>query len=738
MLKKLGKLDLVVLVFAALSILSLILFSSSTFRFFLWVTVFLLALKPVALVNPYRKEIYSKLGKLDAAILSLSLMALFSYFFFSRGLFKFFLWLAILLAVIRLLGIVRRRLLWKIRNRLIIASLFFIVTPIVLITVFFYLIANIVVYQYNSAIFGNLLRNDIQSYGEFADYCLELADTGRILEEVGRFRRRRAPFMNLVFYQEREGKLEPFFVYPDDFAAKVPDVNGVGSGFREGFLKAGGALYHGVQRRRGPFAAVILETMNQELFDAMPPIGDFKVMFMGAGGSVMGRSDGRGVTVNLEGDQGLAFEKYHFPFPFTFRFWDFDELKGGKPVLKFNMFLLINDYSKIMQKLRTSDRPSILEREIRALVKEIQAGGDPAALLNKSQRLDEMQKELQLLRQTDSQAGVFPIAILVRFMLGLFGFFIIVSFFIGYRMIRVITRSVNELTKATEKIRRGDFSYRIRLKSREQMQFLAESFNDMASGIGRLLSEEKEKQRLEEELRIARGIQLKLLPPDHFACPEFDIAAVNIPATEIAGDYFDYFHQPGSYLSVLVADVSGKGAKAAFYMAELKGIMNCLQKSGREPAAILNECNLSLQNSFEKVTFITINLVRFDLQARELIFSRSGHTPALFYRAGTGECLELAPRGMALGLTNFSQEGIEELRLPYGSGDILFFFSDGLSEIMDAQNRMLGVGELRRLLREFAPLPALEIKERLLARAIEFSEGQSNADDLTFVVMKVR
>ena len=172
----------------------------------------------------------------------------------------------------------------------------------------------------------------------------------------------------------------------------------------------------------------------------------------------------------------------------------------------------------------------------------------------------------------------------------------------------------------------------------------------MASGIGRLLTEEKEKQRLEEELRIARGIQLKLLPPDHFACPEFDIAAVNIPATEIAGDYFDYFHSPGSFLSVLVADVSGKGAQAAFYMAELKGIMNCLQKTGKEPAAILNECNLSLQNSFEKVTFITINLVRFDLQNRNLIFSRSGHTPALFYQVKTGGCLELSPRGMALGL----------------------------------------------------------------------------------------
>ena len=680
----------------------------------------------------------SKLRKLDLAIILLASWTVVSLIFFQRSTFSFFLWLTIILGVVRLLGIIRRRLLWKIRNRLIISALFFIVTPVVLITVFYYLITNIVIYQYNTAIFENLLQNDIKGFGESAVYYLGLADEERIVQEVERFRRRRPRFLNLAFFKEKDGRLEPFFTYPEDLSLKVLDPNGALASFKSGFLKAGGVLYHGVQHRQNGYAALILETLDQGTFDAMPPIGDFKVMFMGAGGNAVSSTSTKEMTVRLDTSDSAAFEKYHFPFPFTFRYWDFDELKEGKPVLKFNMFLLINDYSKILQKLKTSDRSSILQARIKSLEKEIQAGGEQTALLTRSRQLDELQKELQIMRKSESQASVFPISTLVRFMLALFGFFIIVSFFIGFRMVRVITRAVNELTKGTEKIRRGDFSYRIRIKSREQMHFLAESFNDMSSGIGRLLTEEKEKQRLEEELRIARGIQLKLLPPDHFACPEFDIAAVNIPATEIAGDYFDYFHSPGTFLSVLVADVSGKGAQAAFYMAELKGIMNCLQKTGREPAAILNECNLSLQNSFEKVTFITINLVRFDLQHKTLIFSRSGHTPALFYQVKTGECLELSPRGMALGLNNFTQEGIEELRLPYASGDILFFFSDGLSEIMDDEEKMLGVSELKKILVDHAGLSALDIKEKLLARAIEFSAGQANADDLTFVVMKVR
>lgn len=680
----------------------------------------------------------TKLRKLDLAIILSAAAAVLTYFFFKPATFQLFLWLTIILGAFRLLGIIRRRLLWKIRNRLIISSLFFIVTPIVLITVFFILIINLIIYQYNSAIFDNLMQNEIKGFEESCGYYLGLADEARIVLEVQRFKSRKPPFLNLAFFKEKGGRFEPFFSYPENLSLKTFDPNGPLAKFQSGYLKIGGVLYHGVQQQRHGYAALIFETLNQEFFDDMPPIGDFKVLFMGAGGNAVSSSSSQEMSARLNDKNFAGFEKYHFPFPFTFRFWDFDELKNGQPALKFNMFLLINDYSKILQKLKTSDRAGLLRAQAKALEKEIIRGGEQALLMSKSQQLDELRKELQVLEKSDSQSSVFPIAVLVRFMLALFGFFIIVSFFIGLRMVRVLTRAVNELTKGTEKIRRGDFSYRIRIKSREQMHFLAESFNDMASGIGRLLSEEKEKQRLEEELRIARGIQLKLLPADHFACPEFDIAAVNIPATEIAGDYFDYFHCPGEFLSVLVADVSGKGAQAAFYMAELKGIMNCLQKTGKKPAAILSECNVSLQDSFEKVTFITINLVRFDLQSKHLIFSRSGHTPALFYQNGKRACLELLPRGMALGLNNFTEGGIEELRLPYHSGDILFFFSDGLSEIMNEDEKMLGVGELKNMLVEYAALSALEIKEKVLARAIAFAAGQANADDLTFVVMKVR
>jgi len=349
----------------------------------------------------------TKLRKLDLAIILSAAAAVVAYFFLQAGTFQFFLWLTAILGLVRLLGIIRRRLLWKIRNRLIISSLFFIVTPIVLITVFFYLIINIIIYQYNTAIFDNMMINEIRTFQESGDYYLGLADEARITLEVQRFKSRKPPFLNLAFFKEAAGRYQAFFAYPEGLPLDRFDVNGPLSQFQSGYFKIGGALYHGVLQRRNGFAALIFETLNQEFFDAMPRIGDFKVLFMGSGGNSVSASS-QEISVRLNDKDFDGFEKYHFPFPFTFRFWDFDEIKAGRPALKFNMFLLINDYSKILQKLRTSDRAGILRDQARALEREIIRGGDQAALMSKSQKLDELKKELEVLQKSDNQSSVFP------------------------------------------------------------------------------------------------------------------------------------------------------------------------------------------------------------------------------------------------------------------------------------------------------------------------------------------
>ena len=621
-----------------------------------------------------------------------------SYLFLSRDAFRTFLWLFGIVAFIR-----------KIRNRMIVSSLFFTVTPIFLVTIFFLLILYIIIYQYNTVIFENVMNTQNQSLERMIDNFFSVQDPAKILVTLQKMRPVRESSRNIVFFQKEQGRFQERFKYPSDLSFETVNVSEMAADFTAGYFKLGNRLYHGVLKIQNDMALLIFVTMNQTYFDHWPEIGDFKVMFIDPSDQTI-RKTPQGISMELDSSKFRGFGKFHFPWPYTYRYWDLDSVKKGRAELKFNLFLLINDYSKIFQKLKSSDRTIVISRELRKTLEELNGIADPEAKRSMLKKIDELNKELDVLSKKDPYGAAFPVSYLVRVMIGLFGFFIVISLFIGFRIVRVIAKSVNELTKGTEKIRKGDFSFRIRIKSRDQMHDLAESFNEMASGIGRLLVEEKERERLEEELRIARTIQLKLLPPDCFSCDQFEIAAVNIPAQEIAGDYFDYYYQKDEVLSVLVADVSGKGASAAFYMAELKGVVNYLLRKRTSPLDLIVECHDSLLSSFDKVTFITMNIVEFRIARRQFVFSRSGHTPAIYFDSRAGECRELEPPGIAIGLTNLRRENFEAVTIDYRSGDILFFFSDGLSEIMNGEGQILGHENLSRLIRENASLSAGQIK----------------------------
>ncbi len=486
-------------------------------------------------------------------------------------------------------------------------------------------------------------------------------------------------FLNVVFFEKSENGYKSFYKYPESFKEeKLIPIE-----FR-GYFSLNKKLFHGILKKQGRFAIMFATTINQKFLDEFSTISDFKIKFQDIDKSLVFDFPGSFPEDNKE--------TFFLPHLLEYEYLDFDSIVQSKPTARKKFFILLIDYEK------TFDR-------------------------------------IEIVNSDSSQTFVRK---LIYFLILLFGTFIIISFIIGFRMIRVITKSINQITKGIHRIRKGDFNVKIKIKSGDQLQYLAESFNEMTSGIRRLLIEEKKKQRLEEELNIARSIQLKLLPDDSLTTPEFELAATNIPATEIAGDYFDYFYKKGKSLSILVADVSGKGASAAFYMAELKGLVNYLQKRDMSPSSLLAECHSTLKESFDKVTFITISLAKFLIKEKKFILSRAGHTQAIFYNSKQNECIELYPEGMAIGLANFSKDKIEEVELKYKRGDILFLFSDGLSEIMNSEGEMLGVEPVKKTIIENSNSSPNEIKQKLLELSIEFAQEKINSDDLTFIVLKVK
>jgi serine phosphatase RsbU (regulator of sigma subunit) len=320
-----------------------------------------------------------------------------------------------------------------------------------------------------------------------------------------------------------------------------------------------------------------------------------------------------------------------------------------------------------------------------------------------------------------------------------------VALVLGLMLARSITRSIHGLTVGTQRLRQGDFSHPIPIHSRDQLGDLADSFNVMAIGIQDLLREQAEKERLEEELRIARQIQMSLLPQGTVGLPGLRIAALCLPAAEVGGDYYDLLPLSDTKMGVLVADVSGKGTSAALYMAELKGLVLSLSRIHDSPARLLAEANRILAANMDPRSFITMTYAVVDTAARTLRYARAGHNPMIHLEAATGRTRVLAPQGIGLGMDRGErfEEVLEEAVVPLVTGDVFVFFTDGLSEAMNTSAELFGERRLRDVVEATESLGTHEgddtndMKERILAAVRDFVGEAAQHDDMTMVILKV-
>jgi sigma-B regulation protein RsbU (phosphoserine phosphatase) len=320
----------------------------------------------------------------------------------------------------------------------------------------------------------------------------------------------------------------------------------------------------------------------------------------------------------------------------------------------------------------------------------------------------------------------------------------IVALVMGLALARSITGAVHELAVGTERIREADFTYKIPIRSRDQLGELAESFNSMTASVLELLQQKAEKERMEQELRIARSIQMSLLPQGGISFPGIVLDAHCEPAREVGGDYYDYFPIDDHRLGLLIADVAGKGTSAALYMAELKGLMLSLSQHHTSPRLLLIDANRIISRHLDSRSFITITYAVVDLQAKTLTYSRAGHCPLIYVPgpyASSRAAQILTPDGLVLGLqiddgTRFNAL-LAEVTLPLGPGDLFLFYTDGLTDAMDPAGNCFGDPRLAGLMQEHADLPFAELRERILAEIAIFSGTAVQHDDMTMLLLKV-
>jgi serine phosphatase RsbU (regulator of sigma subunit) len=232
---------------------------------------------------------------------------------------------------------------------------------------------------------------------------------------------------------------------------------------------------------------------------------------------------------------------------------------------------------------------------------------------------------------------------------------------------------------------------------------------------------------------------MSLLPGPGFALAGVRIAAMCLPAAEVGGDYYDLLPLGDTRMGVLVADVSGKGTSAALYMAELKGLVLSLSRIYDSPARLLSEANRILAANMDSRSFVTMTYAVVDTAARCMRYARAGHNPILHLDARTGLTRVLAPPGLGLGLDPGARFDriLEEAEVPLVPGDFFLFFTDGLSEAMNAGAELFGETRLRRILEGAAELGSDELKDRILGEVQQFVGGAAPHDDMTMVVLKV-
>jgi len=254
----------------------------------------------------------------------------------------------------------------------------------------------------------------------------------------------------------------------------------------------------------------------------------------------------------------------------------------------------------------------------------------------------------------------------------------------------------------------------------------------------RLYESEAEKQKLERDLENARRIQETLLPKTFPQIERLDIAGKMIPAMHVGGDYFDLIKISDKKLFVVIGDVSGKGLSASFYMSKLQTMIGLYCTEGKCPKEILIEVNKKIYENIEKNWFITVSLALFDLENNTIKFCRAGHTPLIRIQNNTVE--EFQPSGIGVGLEKgeLFESSLNEITIPIKSNDLFFFYSDGVTELMNQNDEQFGEEKLKELLIDNSNSSCADIQSQLIKKLNEFRGKTPQYDDVTSIVIKVK
>jgi sigma-B regulation protein RsbU (phosphoserine phosphatase) len=361
--------------------------------------------------------------------------------------------------------------------------------------------------------------------------------------------------------------------------------------------------------------------------------------------------------------------------------------------------------------------------------------------------------------------------IVLGILIVVFGLLEALALYLAVRLGRTITRSVAELYKATQSIDRGDFNHRIPVTGVDQLSELGQSFNSMTGSLQRLLVEQQEKERLQNELSIAQEVQANLFPHADCDLANLQLHGVCRPARSVSGDYYDFilFHSEANLtgnkrtetgVGIALGDISGKGISAALLMATLHSAVRAYRFASEEvlyaaspvagltasreevgddagelfqsPGRILSLLNRHLYRSTQPEKYATLFLAHYDAKTSWMTYSNAGQLPPLVL-SRDGSIRRLDVGGTVVGLMDgmhYEEDGFQ-----MRSGDIMVAYSDGVTE---PENDFGDFGEerLMEVVARYRDEPLHVISAQVMQALDAWIGAEEQPDDITLVLAR--
>ncbi len=309
------------------------------------------------------------------------------------------------------------------------------------------------------------------------------------------------------------------------------------------------------------------------------------------------------------------------------------------------------------------------------------------------------------------------------------------------------TNPIIELTASVKEIAKGNLDNQISIKTGDEVEELADSVNnmtiDLKSYMENLSRVTAEKERITTELNVARNIQASMLPnvdPDFSNKKEFDLAVYMNPAKEVGGDFYDFYMLDDKHLAITVADVSGKGVGAALFMSISKSILKnnaqIAYSDGKEPKleAIIRQTNLQLNENNDEAMFVTVFFGVLDLNTGELIYVNAGHkTPLIRHKEdGKFNYVQDVKKSGIIGFSPITK--YNEHKITLNAGDMLFLYTDGITEAMNSQRELFNENRLKVSLESIQDdSKASEILSTVYKAVNSFTSDAEQYDDITML-----